>query len=207
MAHVDVNELDPEKTVVVATGNPHKVTEIEAILAPVLPGTRFVALGELGDFEDPVEDGDTFEANALIKARAALAEIGLDSVADDSGLVVDALGGAPGILSARWAGTHGDDAANNEKLLGELADVPDERRTARFHSTVALVRRDGTVLVGNGDCEGTIARDLRGEHGFGYDPLFCPADTPGLRMAELDPERKNEISHRYHALVDLAAKL
>ena len=147
MAHVDVNELDPEKTVVVATGNPHKVTEIEAILAPVLPGTRFVALGELGDFEDPVEDGDTFEANALIKARAALAEVGLDSVADDSGLVVDALGGAPGILSARWAGTHGDDAANNEKLLGELADVPDERRTARFHSTVALVRRDGTVLV------------------------------------------------------------
>ena len=108
MAHVDVNELDPEKTVVVATGNPHKVTEIEAILAPVLPGTRFVALGELGDFEDPVEDGDTFEANALIKARAALAEVGLDSVADDSGLVVDALGGAPGILSARWAGTHGD---------------------------------------------------------------------------------------------------
>ena len=186
MAHVDVNELDPEKTVVVATGNPHKVTEIEAILAPVLPGTRFVALGELGDFEDPVEDGDTFEANALIKARAALAEVGLDSVADDSGLVVDALGGAPGILSARWA---------------------DARRTARFHSTVALVRRDGTVLVGNGDCEGTIARDLRGEHGFGYDPLFCPADTPGLRMAELDPERKNEISHRYHALVDLAAKL
>ena len=153
MAHVDVNELDPEKTVVVATGNPHKVTEIEAILAPVLPGTRFVALGELGDFEDPVEDGDTFEANALIKARAALAEVGLDSVADDSGLVVDALGGAPGILSARWAGTHGDDAANNEKLLGELADV----------DVVALLI-DATKPVGRGD--EWVAKHVAAAHAY-----------------------------------------
>ena len=207
MAKTDPAPLDPETTVVVATGNPHKVTEIEAILAPAMGGTHFVALGELGDFDDPVEDGETFEANALIKARAALAEVGLDAVADDSGLVVDALDGAPGIHSARWAGAHGDDAANNAKLLDELADVPDELRTARFHSTVVLVRRDGGVLVGNGDCEGTIARDARGEHGFGYDPLFCPAATPGRRMAELEPDEKNRISHRFHALADLASRL
>lgn len=207
MVRVDVRELDPATTVVVATGNAHKVTEIEAILAPVMPGTRFYALGELGDFPDPVEDGDTFAANALIKARAALAETGLPAVADDSGLVVDALNGAPGIMSARWAGVHGDDARNNEKLMREMCDVPDERRTARFHSSVVLVRPDGTELVGEGDCEGCVGREPRGEHGFGYDPLFWPEETPGRTMAELEPEEKNAISHRYHALCDLASKL
>lgn len=207
MTQADIKALDPAHTVVVATGNAHKVTEIEAILAPVLPGVRFVALGELGDFPDPVEDGATFFDNALIKARAAQAETGLPmAVADDSGLCVDALDGAPGIFSARWAGEHGNDAANNEKLVAQMAGVPDEARTARFHSSIAFVRGD-EVLRGDGDCEGFVGHAPRGDGGFGYDPLFLPNDTPGKTMAELTPAEKNAISHRFHALEDLSAKL
>lgn len=207
MKGIEINELDPAMTVVVATGNAHKVTEIEAILAPVMPGVRFVALGELGDFPDPVEDGDTFFDNALIKARAAQAETGLPmAVADDSGLCVDALDGAPGIFSARWVGEHGNDAANNEKLMAQMADVPEAERTARFHSSVVLVRGD-EVLRGDGDCEGLVGFELRGDGGFGYDPLFLPNDTPGKTMAELTPDEKNAISHRFHALEDLSTKL
>ncbi|MBE6479620.1 MAG: RdgB/HAM1 family non-canonical purine NTP pyrophosphatase [Olsenella sp.] len=199
---------DPAKTVVVATGNAHKLTEIRAILGAAMPQMTFVALGELGDFPDPVEDGDTFAANALIKARAALECTGLAmAVADDSGLVVDALGGEPGVFSARWAGEHGNDDANNDKLERLMADVPDERRTARFHSTVALAYADGSYLLGDGDCEGRIGHERRGDHGFGYDPLFLPDDTPGKTMAELLPDEKNAISHRFHALSDLAAQL
>lgn len=207
MAAVDIATLDPAHTVVVATGNAHKVTEIEAILSKVMPQVRFVALGELGDFPDPVEDGKDFFENALIKARAAIKETGLTmTVADDSGLCVDALDGAPGIFSARWAGEHGNDDANNEKLLRLMAGVPDEKRTARFHSTVVLVRGE-EVLRGDGNCEGFVGHVRRGTHGFGYDPLFLPNDTPGKAMAELLPEEKNAISHRFHALEDLAAKL
>ncbi|MBR1829253.1 MAG: RdgB/HAM1 family non-canonical purine NTP pyrophosphatase [Atopobiaceae bacterium] len=210
---IDIATLDPAATIVVATGNAHKLTEIEAILGatPALEGMRFVALGELGDFPDPVEDGDDFFENALIKARAALDETGLSTaVADDSGLCVDALGGAPGIMSARWAGEHDNDDANNDKMLVEMADVPDGQRTARFHSTVVLVTRDEDgeeVLRGDGDVEGSIAHDRRGTNGFGYDPLFEMAEIPGRRMAELEPEEKNAISHRFHALQDLSAKL
>ena len=211
MAIIDISMLDPTSTVVVATGNAHKLTEIEAILGQVMKGFRFVALGDLGDFDDPEEDGETFFDNALIKAQAALDETGLSmAVADDSGLCVDALGGDPGIHSARWAGEHGNDAANNEKLLAQMAEVPDGERTARFHSTVVFVSRDEDgeeILSGNGDCEGTIARDLRGTNGFGYDPLFDLADIPGKRMAELVPEEKNAISHRRRALDDLVTKL
>ncbi len=210
---IDINTLDPLATIVVATGNAHKLTEIEAILgaSPALTDVRFVALGELGDFPDPVEDGDDFYENAVIKASAALDETGLTmAVADDSGLCVDALDGAPGIMSARWAGEHGNDEANNDKLLEDLADVPDEKRTARFHSTVVLVTRDSDgeeILRGDGDIEGTIAHDRRGSNGFGYDPLFCIAEMPGRRMAELAPEEKNAISHRFRALTDLSKKL
>lgn len=207
MATIDIATLDPAKTVVVATGNAHKVVEIEAILAPAMPGVRFVALGELGDFPDPVEDGQTFFDNALIKARAAQRETGLAmAVADDSGLCVDALDGAPGIYSARWAGEHGNDAANNEKLMRLMEGVPEDARTARFHSSVVLVRGD-EVLRGDGDCEGVVGFEPRGEHGFGYDPLFLPTETPGQTMAELTLGEKNQISHRFHALEDLAAKL
>lgn len=218
MSKIDASSLDPAKTVVVATGNAHKVVEIEAILGPIMPGARFVALGELGEFPDPVEDGQTFTENALIKARAALAETGLTcAVADDSGLCVDALGGAPGIYSARWAGVHGADDANNDKLLRELADVPEGKRGAHFHSSVVLVRRAGAasadpaatenVLVGEGDVFGRIGFERRGNNGFGYDPLFLVDDFPGRTMAELSLEEKNTVSHRFHALEALAAQL
>ncbi len=194
-------------TVVVATGNAHKVVEIEAILSRVMPGVRFVALGELGDFPDPVEDGADFYENALIKARAAQEQTGcFMAVADDSGLCVDALHGAPGIYSARWAGEHGNDAANNQKLVRELADVADADRGAHFHSSVVLVRGQ-EVLRGDGDCPGTIGHEPRGNNGFGYDPLFWPADTPGRTMAELSADEKNRISHRFRALQDLATRL
>lgn len=207
MPKVDYKTLDPATTVVVATGNAHKVTEIEAILKPVMPGTTFYALGELGDFPDPVENGNTFTENAIIKAQTALDETGLTSVADDSGLVVDALGGEPGIMSARWAGVHGDDARNNAKMMREMADVPEDKRGAHFHSSVVLLRPDGTILTGEGDCHGKIGYEPEGTHGFGYDPLFWPDDTPGRSMADLEPEEKNAISHRFHALQDLARQL
>ena len=205
MGQEKVGEM-PQKTVVVATGNAHKVVEIEAILSEVLPGTRFVTLKSLGDFPDPEETGTTFEENAFIKAQAAHDATGLPAVADDSGLEVDALGGAPGVYSARYAGVHGDDAANNAKLLRELAGVPAPERTARFTSCVAFVD-DGVRTSGLGHVEGSVGLEGRGEHGFGYDPLFLPVETPGRTMAELTPEEKNAISHRYHALVDLASKL
>lgn len=204
---IEIQTLDPAATIVVATGNAHKLVEIEAILGAALPGVRFVSIKQLGDFEDPEETGTAFAENALIKARAAVAETGFAAVADDSGLVVDALNGEPGVYSARYAGVHGDDTANNAKLLRNLADVPAPDRTARFMSVVALVRPDGTELTGTGACEGTIGFEGRGSNGFGYDPLFLPEDTPGKTMAELTPEEKNAISHRYHALVDLSAKL
>lgn len=207
LEHIDRETLDPARTIVVATGNMHKLTEIEAILSQVLPDTRFVALGQLGDFEDPEETGATFFENALIKAEAAVAQTGLSAIADDSGLVVDALGGEPGVYSARYAGVHGDDAANNEKLLEKMADVADGGRTARFMSVIALVDASGVVRSGTGACEGMIGREGRGDHGFGYDPLFLPADTPGKTMAELTPEEKNAISHRFHALQDLVEQL
>lgn len=207
LEHIDRKTLDPARTIVVATGNMHKLTEIEAILSQVLPDTRFVALGQLGDFEDPEETGATFFENALIKAEAAVAQTGLSAIADDSGLVVDALGGEPGVYSARYAGVHGDDAANNEKLLEKMADVADGERTARFMSVIALVDASGVVRSGTGACEGMIGREGRGDHGFGYDPLFLPADTPGKTMAELTPEEKNAISHRFHALQDLVEQL
>ena len=207
MDSIDIDTLDPARTVVVATGNAHKLVEIEDILGRALPDVRFVALGQLGDFEDPEENGATFAENALIKARAAVQETGLTAVADDSGLVVDVLGGEPGVFSARYAGVHGDDAANNAKLLDRLAGVSEGDRAARFMSVVALVYPDGRELIGTGACEGVIGFEGRGDHGFGYDPLFLPDDTPGKTMAELEPEEKNAISHRFHALVDLCGKL
>lgn len=205
--NIDIEELDPARTIVVATGNAHKLTEIEAILSRVLPDVRFVALKQLGDFEDPEENGTTFLENAIIKAEAAVAETGFPAIADDSGLVVDALDGEPGVYSARYAGVHGDDAANNAKLLRNLQSVDDAQRTARFMSVVALVDPDGMVLTGTGSCEGMIGREGRGANGFGYDPLFLPADTPGKTMAELTADEKNAISHRFHALQDLSVQL
>ena len=186
---IDIDTLDPAATIVVATGNAHKLTEIEAILGKVMPEVRFVALGQLGDFEDPEENGTTFLENAIIKAQAAVEETGLMAIADDSGLVVDALDG------------------DNANLLVNLNGVADEDRTARFMSVVALIDTDGLVTYGEGVCEGVIAHEGRGDHGFGYDPLFLPVDTPGKTMAELTADEKNAISHRFHALEHLSAKL
>ena len=200
MPHIRISELRLDSTVVVATGNPHKVTEIEEILGPRMPGVRFVALGELGDFPEPVEDGSSFFDNAMIKARDALDETGLlVAVADDSGLCVDSLGGAPGIFSARFAGEPCDDAANNALLLKNLADKTD--RTARFVCAIACVFPEDVSrgYFVRGEVEGKIIDEYRGEGGFGYDPLFYYAPLKKT-FAELTADEKNSISHRARAL-------
>ena len=193
--------------IVLASNNKGKLAELQSMLEPL--GVELIPQGQLftGEAEEPY---NTFVENALTKARFASEKTGLPAIADDSGLCVDALNGAPGVFSARWAGEHGDDAANNDKLEAAMADVPEAERTARFHSSVVFVGRDEDgeeVLFGNGDCEGRIGFERRGDNGFGYDPLFLPDDTPGKTMAELTLEEKNAISHRFHALEDLAKKL
>lgn len=195
------------KTVVLATNNAHKVAEIATALD--FPGWEFRTLRELGIESDPAEDADTFEGNARIKARAAHeASGGLAALADDSGLVVDALDGAPGVHSARYAGEPCDDAANNAKLLAALADVPDAERTARFASTLVFVDEDGSEIVAEGAVEGRIGHEGRGSEGFGYDPLFLPDVFGGARtLAEVDRDEKNAVSHRGNALRQLRAKL
>ena len=195
------------KTVVLATNNAHKVAEIATALD--FPGWEFRTLRELGIESDPAEDADTFEGNARIKARAAHeASGGLAALADDSGLVVDALDGAPGVHSARYAGEPCDDAANNAKLLAALADVPDAERTARFASTLVFVDEDGSEIVAEGAVEGRIGHEGRGSEGFGYDPLFLPDVFGGARtLAEVGRDEKNAVSHRGNALRQLRAKL
>ena len=215
---IDIDTLDPAATIVVATGNAHKLTEIEAILGKVMPEVRFVALGQLGDFEDPEENGTTFLENAIIKAQAAVEETGLMAIADDSGLVVDALDGEPGVYSARYAGEHGNDAANNEKLMAEMQNVPVGQRAAKFVSAVCLILPDGRELVVTGECPGSVALTPAGDNGFGYDPLFVP-DAVGLpgggtvpntahrTYAELADAEKDAISHRGRAMEKLEAEL
>ncbi|HET6352391.1 MAG TPA: RdgB/HAM1 family non-canonical purine NTP pyrophosphatase [Coriobacteriia bacterium] len=186
------------KTVVVATGNRGKLAEIRSALD--FEGWRFVSMNELDEtWPSPEEDGDTFEANARIKARAAFERFGMAALADDSGLEVDALGGEPGVYSARYAGPCADDAENNRRLLLALQDEQ-APRTARFRSVIVFVDDDGTETVAQGACEGEIAFAPAGDGGFGYDPLFRPAATPGRAMAELSMEQKNAISHRGNAL-------
>jgi XTP/dITP diphosphohydrolase len=184
--------------VVVATGNAHKLAEIGRILEGL--DVQLVAMTELG-VPSPVEDGDTFEANALLKARACAEATGLASIADDSGLEVDALDGAPGVRSARYAGVAGEramvDAANNAKLVAELTGVPDDARTARFVCAAAVVMPDGEEEVVRGTMEGHIVAEPRGAHGFGYDPYFVSVGAgDGRTNAELLPVEKDAISHR-----------
>lgn len=194
------------RIVVVSSNNHGKLAEIRSALD--FGGWRFVAAGELdAEWPSPEEDGETFEANARIKALASNARFGYAALADDSGLEVDALDGAPGVYSSRFAGECATDAENNARLLLALQDVPAEQRTARFRSTIVLIAEDGSETVGNGTCEGHIGFEPRGENGFGYDPLFYPDATPGRTMAELTLAEKNEISHRGAALRDLRAKL
>ncbi len=191
-----------------ATHNAHKVGEILAILAPLVPGLvreDIVSAGELGA-PVPVEDGVTFAENALIKARELAEFSGLPAIADDSGIAVDVMGGAPGIFSALWSGSHGADGANLELLLAQMADIPAAHRSAAFVCAAVLVTPDGTELVEIGTMRGRLAREASGTNGFGYDPIFI-ADGQTVSNAELSPEAKNLISHRALAFQALAPKL
>jgi XTP/dITP diphosphohydrolase len=155
--------------------------------------------------EEVEETGPTCEENALLKARAVAAATGLVAVADDSGIVVDALGGAPGVYSARFAGGHGDAEANNAKLLQELKDVPDAKRTARFVCVVAAAKPDGQVITARGEWEGRITHGYAGKSGFGYDPIFFDPEM-NMTAAQMTPEQKNARSHRGKALRELLTK-
>jgi len=192
--------------VVVASNNHGKLAEIRSALD--FPGWRFVAAGELdGEWPSPEENGETFEDNARIKAVASRQRFALAALADDSGLEVDALDGAPGVYSSRFAGPCATDAENNARLLLALQDVAEPLRTARFRSTIVFIGPDGAETVADGVCEGRIGFEAKGEGGFGYDPLFLPDATPGRTMAELTLAEKNAISHRGAALRELRAKL
>jgi XTP/dITP diphosphohydrolase len=188
--------------VVVATHNRGKLEEIRATLA--FPGWEFVTAEELG-LEPPevVEDGETFTDNALIKAFAYRERLGLPALADDSGLVVDALAGEPGVRSARYSGEGASDASNNAKLLGALDGVAPMERSARFQCAMVYVDEHRMPTAACGTCEGSIGAGPRGKGGFGYDPLFLPEAAPGRSMAELDMGEKNAISHRGRALRSL----
>lgn len=190
----------------VASRNRKKLVEMRRVLdAAGLTGLALASLDEVEPFDEAPETGATFEENALAKARSAFVATGLPSVADDSGLEVDALNRMPGVLSARWAGVHGDDVANNALLLAQLRDVPDERRGAAFVSASALVSSDGEVVV-RGRWPGRIASAPRGDGGFGYDPVFIPEGL-SCSAAELSPERKDSMSHRGRALALLLPAL
>lgn len=189
--------------IVIASRNKHKIEELEALLSKYVEGVKLLSLDDVGIVGDIEENGTTFSENALIKARAA-ASSGKIGVGDDSGLCVNALGGAPGIFSARFAGEHGNDAANNEKLLRELSDKSD--RSAAFVCAIACVMPDGREITVEGRAEGTILHSASGNNGFGYDPLFYypPLDKT---FASLSPEEKNGISHRARAVEAFAKEL
>lgn len=193
---------------VLATRNEHKVGELRAILGPLLPhlDPESITSARAFDLPEPVEDATTFAGNALIKARQITQATGLIAIADDSGICVDTLGGRPGILSARWAGTHGDDVANLQLLLEQLADVPDVERAAQFFCAAALVCPDGLEVVREGIMPGRMLREERGVNGFGYDPIFQP-DGYSVSSAELSSEEKDAISHRGKAFRALAPEI
>jgi len=190
--------------VVLASRNAKKLAELRRIIAPLVPGVQVLGLDDVTPFDEPAETEPTFEGNALIKARACLEATGLPSLADDSGLCVDALNGMPGVLSARWSGE--GDAANNVLLLRQVADVPDERRGAQFRCAVALCLPDGTEIVEHGEMSGRLLRSEQGEGGFGYDPLFA-ADGYEVSTAQLPSHEKDQISHRGKALTAIAPRV
>jgi XTP/dITP diphosphohydrolase len=184
---------------VLATRNAHKVSELRRILS----GWDVVGVEDFPGVPDVAETGVTFAENALLKAHAVACATGLPSVADDSGLCVQVLGGAPGVFSARWSGRHGADRANLELLLAQLSDVPDEHRAAWFACAAALALPDGTERVVEGRLDGHLVRAPRGSGGFGYDPIFVP-DGDVRTLAEYGPEEKDAISHRGRAFRALA---
>ena len=192
-----------------ATRNAGKLVELQRLLADAVPGVEVAGLADVVEYPEAPETGATFSENALLKAREAVRYTGLAAVADDSGIAVDALNGMPGVLSARWSGRHGDDDANTALLLGQLADVPDERRGAAFVCAAALVTPAGDEHVLEREWRGAVIREKRGVNGFGYDPVFVPA---GLTQtsAELDAAEKDARSHRgqaFQALVPVVAEV
>ena len=192
-----------EKVFLIATHNMKKRNELYRILSPL--GIDVKTAEEAGvEISDVDETGETFYENALLKAKSGCLESGMPCVADDSGLAVDYLAGAPGVYSARFSGEHGNDEKNNEKLLKLLRDVPVSERTARFVSVVCCVFPNGDVISARGECEGYIGFEGRGERGFGYDPIFMIGEKS---MAELTDEEKDEISHRGNALRSVSEKL
>jgi XTP/dITP diphosphohydrolase len=196
----------PAARLVLATANRSKLTELARILADEHADVVLASLAEFPGAPEVAETAATFAENALLKARAIAAFTGLPTVADDSGLCVDALNGMPGVLSARWSGRHGDDEANLKLVLAQLADVPDERRGARFTCAAALVGPGDAVHVSEGVVTGRLICEPRGVNGFGYDPIFVP-DGYGITTAEMDPADKDKISHRGRALRALAPEI
>jgi XTP/dITP diphosphohydrolase len=191
--------------VLVASRNLKKLAELRRVLDGAGVALTLLSLDDVAPFDEAPETGATFEQNALAKARDAFRATGLPSVADDSGLEVDALNGMPGVLSARWSGWHGDDRANTALLLAQLVDVPDERRGAAFVSACALVSSAGETVV-RGEWPGSIVREPRGDGGFGYDPVFLPSGSYRT-AAELSAEQKDSVSHRGRALSALLPAL
>jgi XTP/dITP diphosphohydrolase len=189
-----------------ATRNAGKLAELQRLLESAVPGVEVLGLRDVPEYPEAPETGATFEENALLKAREAVRYTGLPAVADDSGLTVDALNGMPGVLSARWSGRHGDDDANTALLLGQVADVPDERRGAAFVCAAALVTPDGTERVIERQWRGRLIREKRGTNGFGYDPVFVPEGLD-VSSAELAPEEKDARSHRGQAFAALVPVL
>jgi len=189
--------------VLLATRNPHKLAELRRILADVQPDLRVIGLDDATPYDEVPETAATFADNALTKARVGALATGLITVADDSGLAVDALNGMPGVLSARWSGRHGDDAANLRLLLDQIVDVPDGRRGAAFVCAAALATPSGGRVVVEGQMPGRLVRQPRGHNGFGYDPIFV-ADGKTLTNGELPPAEKDAISHRGKAMRAIA---
>jgi XTP/dITP diphosphohydrolase len=181
-----------------ASRNAKKLTELRRIIGPEVPGVTVLGLDDVPAYPELPESGATFADNALIKAREGFRRTGIATVADDSGLAVEALNGMPGVLSARWSGKHGDDEANLRLVLGQLADTPDSRLGAAFVCAVALVSSSGEVVV-DGRMPGRLVREPRGENGFGYDPIFVPEGC-SVTSAELPSDKKDAISHRGKAL-------
>jgi XTP/dITP diphosphohydrolase len=196
----------PSARLLLATRNAGKLAELQRLLETAVPGVEVIGLRDVDEYPEAPETGATFEENALLKAREAVRYTGLPAVADDSGLAVDALNGMPGVLSARWSGRHGDDDANTALLLGQIADVPDERRGGAFVCAAALVTPDGSEHVLERRWRGTVIREKRGTNGFGYDPVFVPEGL-GVTSAELSPEEKDARSHRGQAFAALVPVL
>lgn len=197
---------------VLATRNQHKVVELRRILADAaatharLADVEIVGVDAFPGVPEVAETGTTFAENALLKAHAVAVATGLAAIADDSGLCVDVLGGSPGVFSARWAGTHGDDVANLQLLLAQIADVPDDRRGAHFACAAALAHPDGRQIVVEGRLHGTLVRAPRGANGFGYDPIFVP-EGGERTLAQVAAPDKDRISHRGRALRALVPEL